>query len=179
MFPNTGWSYDTSSGASATGGELLEITAGQARIYIKDPNGNSFKVIGTGIGMGIGISALPASLSVSTTDMVSAGTNIYGLVDSHLDIDDFKSFMVIYNANLVALDGCGTGSLAFFVHLSAWQKVQLAAVALSPMGIIGILASLTGAFKSVCLIASAELSTPNAGADATGTAYWITSADPV
>lgn len=178
MFPDTGWSYNTSSGAAVSGGPSWEVTAGQARVYINDPSGSTFKVIGTGIGVGIGASAIPASATVSTTDFVSAGSHIYGVGNSHLDLDDFQSLMVIYNANLVALDGCATGSVVFFVHLSTLQKINVAAAFLTG-SVLGVLAVLTSSFKAVCFVASAELSTPNLGADATGTAYWISSADPV
>jgi hypothetical protein len=178
MFPDTGWSYNTSSGAAVTGGPSWEVTAGQARVYINDPSGATFKVIGTGMGIGIGVSAIPASATVSTTDFVSAGTNIYGVGNSHLDLDDFKSLMVIYNGNAVALDGSATGSVVFFVHLTTLQKINVAAAALTG-SIIGVLAVLTASFKAVCFVASAELSTPNLGVDATGTAYWISSADKV
>ena len=178
MFPDTGWTYNTSSGAAVTGGPSWEVTAGQARVYVNDPSGSTFKVIGTGIGVGIGVSAIPASITVSTTDFVSTGSSIYGVGNSHLDIDDFQSLMVIYNASAVALDGVATGSVVFFVHLNAYQKINVAAALLTG-SILGVLAALTSSFKAVCFVASAELSTPNLGADATGTAYWITSADPV
>jgi len=178
IFTDTGWSYDTSSGAAATYGECAEVTAGQARIYIKSPDGATYKVIGTGLGMGIGISALPATLTVSTVDYVSAGSSIYGCNCSQLDINDFLSFMVIYNASAIALNGSANGSVVFFVHLDAYQKISLAAAIATGMPLF-ILASLTSSFKAVCFIAAAELSTPNLGADATGTAYWISSADQV
>jgi len=176
---DTGWSYDNSSGLAATYGEAVEITAGQARIYIKSPEGNTYKVIGTGFGGGIGLSLLPASITASATSLVSTGTSIYGFGCSSLDLSDFGSFMVIYSASAVYTIGGGTGSVAFFVHLNTWQKIKLAAVALSPMGIAGVLADLTGAFKAVCLFMGTEYTTPNAGIDTTGTAYWITSTEPV
>jgi len=178
MFPDTGWSYNTSSGAAATAGPSWEVTAGQARVYINDPSGSTFKVIGTGIGVGIGASAIPASITVSTTDFVSGGSAIYGVGNSHLDLDDFQSLMVIYNASAVALDGAVTGSVVFFVHLTVLQKINVAAALLTG-SVLNVLAVLTSCFKAVCFVAAAELSTPNLGADATGTAYWISSADPV
>ena len=61
VFNDTGWSYNNSAGVAVTAGEAWEITAGQARIYVNAPDGSIFKVIGTGLGMGIGLSALPAS----------------------------------------------------------------------------------------------------------------------
>ncbi|HEX4852073.1 MAG TPA: hypothetical protein VFV08_14760 [Puia sp.] len=184
LFSNTGWSYKTSSGVSATGGEILEITAGQARLYMSDPDGNVFKVIGTGIGFGVGISALPASVAGSITDMPSTGTDVYGLLTNQLDINDFSSFMVIYSANAVVSSGlplapAGSGCMGLFVHLDAIQKASLALAVLSPTGLIGVLASLTSAFKAVCFFAGVQVSTAQLGVDATGTAYWISSADPV
>ena len=176
---DTGWSYDNSAGLAATYGDGVEVTAGQARIYIKSPDGNTYKVIGTGLGVGLGLSALPGSITACDTSLLSTGTGIYGFGCNHLDLDDFGSFMVIYSASAVYTIGGGAGSVAFFVHLSAWQKVKLAAVAMSPLGLIGVLAELTSSFKAVCLFMGTEYSTPNVGADATGTAYWITSTDAV
>jgi hypothetical protein len=176
---DTGWSYDNSSGVAATYGECVEVTAGQARIYIKSPEGDTYKVIGTGFGGGIGLSLLPGSITASATSLVSTGTSIYGFGCSSLDISDFGSFMVLYNASAVYTIGGGTGTVAFFVHLDTWQKIKLAGVAMSPLGITGILAELTSSFKAVCLFMGTEYSTPNAGVDATGTAYWITSTELV
>jgi hypothetical protein len=175
-FLNTGWTYDNSSGGALSYGEMLEITAGQARIYVKSPEGTVYKVIGTGIGGGIGMSWFPGSISGSVTDMPSSGTDIYGFGSGSLSVSDFKSFMVIYSA--AAFWGAGaTGSVAFFISLSTWQQIKLAAVAMSPLGILGVLTELTLAFKATCMFAGMELIT-NAGVEATGTAYWITSADP-
>ncbi|MDP4130501.1 MAG: hypothetical protein Q8918_12000 [Bacteroidota bacterium] len=178
ILSDTGWSYNNSSGLAATYGEDWEVTAGQARIYVNAPDGTVYKVIGTGLGMGIGISAIPGSITSSSTSLCSTGSSIYGLGCSTLDIDDFGSFMVIYNAGAVFTIGGAAGSVAFFVHLNTLQKISLAAVTMSPMGIAGILATLTGAFKALCFFGGTEYSSPNIGADATGTAYWISSADP-
>jgi hypothetical protein len=176
-FFKTDWTYDNGSGGAASYGDGVEITVGQARIYVKSPDGTVFKIIGTGFGGGFGKSWFPASVAGSSTDLPSDGTNIYAVTDSHLTIDDFGSFMVIYSA--AAFWGAGaTGNLAFFISLSTWQKIKLAAVAMSPAGILGVLAELTMAFKATCLFYGMELTT-NAGVEATGTAYWISSADPI
>jgi hypothetical protein len=148
------------------------------------PDGTVYKVIGTGLGFGIGLSVVPVSLTASTVDMPSLGSDVYGLLNSQLDINDFSSFMVIYAGNAVVssglpITGAASGCMALFVHLTIAQKISLAAAALSPMGLVGILASLTGSFKAVCFFAGIQLETGNLGVDATGTAYWISSADPV
>ncbi|HEY2649466.1 MAG TPA: hypothetical protein VGI38_09725 [Puia sp.] len=178
LLNDSGWSYDNSSGVAATYGEIVEVTAGHACIYIRSPQGDTYKVSGTGFGGGFGLSLLPGSITASATSLVSTGTSIYSFGDS-LDISDFGSFMVLYNASAVGTIGGGTGTVAFFVHLNAWQKIKLAGVALSPLGIIGVLADLTSSFKAVCLFMGTEYTTPNLGLDATGTAYWISGTEQV
>jgi hypothetical protein len=185
IFDNTGWTFQSSSGGAATGGDVWEVTAGQARLYISGPDNTVYKVIGTGLGIGIGISAVPASVTGSTADMPTlASSVVYGLLNSQLDINDFSSLMVIYSANAVVSLGTPiapdiSASMALFIHLTAIQKINLAAAVLTPTGPLGVLASLSSAFKAVCFFVGPQVSTGNVGADATGTAYWISSADPV
>jgi hypothetical protein len=174
IFNNTGWSYDTGSGIAGTvSAEGYEITAGEARIHVNAPDGSRYRIIGSGFGFGL--SNLPANLSGSDADMLSAGTSIYGFNSPSLEIEDFSSFMVLYSLNGTYQMSGISGSLAFFVHPTAWEKVKLAAMATSPLGLVGVIAELTSSFKAVCSFAGMQVSTPIVGADLTGTAYWITS----
>ncbi len=173
---DTGWSYVSSAAGGVSGGEVWEVTAGQARIIVSDPDGNNYKIIGTGLGIGVGISLLPVSFTYSGFDFLSAGSDIYGFSPT-ITIDDLSCLMVIYAASgLVGTLG-GSGSLAAFVNPSTYQKIALAAAVLNPAVAGTLIPSLTTSVKAVCCFAGFEFSLPQLGADATGTAYYISSAD--
>jgi hypothetical protein len=173
MFNASGWSYATSSGIGITAGEEAEITIQQTRLYLTSPNGDTYKVIATGAGGGIGASAIPASITGSTTDFVSAGTNVYSLYNETITIDDLSGMLVIYSGNLTWLTGEASGSLVIFCHGGAGQ------FALAAIPLVGPMVAFAKVVKGFCLIGSGQLSTPNLGADATGTFYWVSSADTV
>ncbi|MBS1948743.1 MAG: hypothetical protein JST47_13350 [Bacteroidetes bacterium] len=174
MFNNSGWSYSTSSGVGLTIGELAEVTVQHARIYVTSPNGDTRKIIAQGVGGGVGASILPASITGSTTDFVSAGTNIYSVFNQTISIADLSDMLLIYSGNLTWLTGDGSGSLVLFLHnTSIWQF----AYGLIPIAGPAIMASQV--LKAFCLVAAAQMSTPNLGADATGTFYSVLSADVV
>jgi hypothetical protein len=179
MFSDTGWTYDTSSGAAATYGEDVEFTMGQVRFYVKSPDNTVYKVIGTGVGGGFGASVVPFSVTISDIQNASAGTALYGAPGvSQIGLDDLSSLMVIYSLNGIV--GCygGAGCIGLFVHLSVFEKIKVGA-ALSTGNISLAMTFITAAFKSVCFFAGQETASLNLGADITGTLYWISSSDPV
>ena len=122
---DSGWSYQNSSGVAGCAGEIFEVTAGQARIYVKSPDGTVYKVIGTGIGGGVGISFLPAGLTVSDTSLISTGSDIYGLGNGQLSIDDLGCIMLIYSVSATLLIGGVSGSLCVFLNPTTYQKIML------------------------------------------------------
>ncbi|HVM86760.1 MAG TPA: hypothetical protein VMT76_01140 [Puia sp.] len=173
MFNNSGWSYDTSSGVGLTIGELAEVTVQHARIYVKAPTGETRKIIAQGVGGGVGASVLPASVTGSTTDFVSAGSSIFSLYNETITIADLSDMLLIYSGNLTWLDGVATGSFIIFMHSSIWQFAYAA------IPLVGPSIAASKVIKAVCFVGSAELSTPNAGVDATGTFYSVLSADVI
>ena len=107
-----------------------------------------------------------------------AGSSIYVFDSGPITIDDLSCLMVIYSASaLLPVALGGAGSIALFVNPNTMQRITLAASLLTPVGILGILATLTTSFKAACCFAGLETSAPQLGADVTGTAYWISSAD--
>jgi hypothetical protein len=173
MFNNTGWSYQTSSGAGLTVGELAEVTVQHTRLYISSPSGDQYKIIAQGVGGGVGASIIPGSITGSTVDFVSAGTNIYSLYNEPIGLADLSDLLVIYSGNAVFLTGSGSGSVVLFLHANlakfGWLLVPIA----GPM----IAASQT--VKAFCFVAAAQLSTPNLGVDGLGTFYSVLSANKV
>jgi hypothetical protein len=173
MFNNTGWSYQTSSGAGLTVGELAEVTIQHTRLYISSPGGDQYKIIAQGVGGGVGASIIPGSITGSTVDFVSAGTNIYSLYNEPIGLADLSDLLVIYSGNAVFMNGSGSGCVVLFLHANlakfGWLLVPIA----GPM----IAASQT--VKAFCLVAAAQLSTPNLGIDGLGTFYSVISAHKV
>ncbi len=172
-FSNSGWSYSTSSGVGGTLGELAEVTIQHTRLYINSPNGDTYKIIAQGVGGGVGASVLPASITGSTTDFVSAGSNIYTLLNDNLTLADMSDSLLIYSGNLTWLDGTASGSMVLFLRFPLW-KIAAGLILSSEL-----VSALAETIRGVCFIASAQLSTPNAGLDATGTFYAVYSADSV
>jgi hypothetical protein len=173
MFNASGWSYSTSSGVGATVGELAEVTIQHTRLYVNTPNGDTRKIIAQGVGGGLGASLLPASVTGSVTDFVSAGTNIYTTIGSNITLADLSDTLLIYSGNLTWLSGNASGSLILFVHAPLYQFAYLA------IPFAGPLLAASNVIKAFCLVAAAQMSTPNAGVDATGTLYSVLSADLV
>lgn len=173
MFNASGWSYSTSSGAGVTVGELVEVTVQHARIYVNSPNGETRKIIAQGVGGGLGASVLPASITGSVTDFVSAGTKIYTTVGENITLADLSDKLLIYSGNLTWLNGNGSGSLILFLHAPLSHFAYLA------IPIAGPMIAASQVIKAFCLVAAAQMSTPNAGVDATGTFYTVLSADLV
>lgn len=173
MFNATGWSYTTGSGLGVTVGEVAEVTIQHSRLYVTSPSGETRKIIAQGVGGGVGLSVLPAAVAGSTTDFVSAGTNIYTAVNDVITLADLSDTLLIYSGNLTFLNGDGNGSLVLFIHAPltqfAWLAVPLVGPAIAASQVI----------KAFCFVAAAQMSTPNLGMDATGVFYSVLSADVV
>ena len=171
MFNNSGWSYGTSAGGGVTVGEAIEATAQYTRLYINSPNGESFLIQAGGLGGGVGLSFLPASITGSLTDFQSAGSSIYTNVNDAITLSDLSCLLMIYSGNLTWLIGDGYGSLILFINASPSQFLY----GLIPVA--GPLLMASRVVKGYCLVSGAQLSTPNAGIDATGTIYKVSSVE--
>ncbi len=175
---DTGWSYENSSGIAAAGGEVVEVTAGQARVYVKSPDGTIYKIIGTGLGGGVGLSFLPVGLTASDISLLSTGSNIYGLGNSELTVDDLGCIMVIYSVSATILVGGVSGSLCTFINPTTYQKIMLG-LGLSVFQLQLIPATALTSTKGVCVFCGTEYALSLAGADVLCTVYWVSSVDPL
>jgi len=174
MFNYSGWGYDTSAGLGAgISGEVIEVGGQTIQLFVKSPNGESYQINAMGAGGGVGISAIPASITGSLKSFPSVGTSIYTAVNDGITVDDLSSLMLIYTGAFTVAVGNVYGSLILFVNAPWTQFLYLS------IPIAGPLLAASKVIKGFCLVAGVQGSTPNVGADATGMFFKVFGTDKV
>ena len=158
----TGWSYDTSSGATVSAGELLVISGGRANMYVKSPDNKRYMVTAYGGGGGVGASLpvpVPAAFSFSLADFPSVGTSIYGLNRNTFDIHDFgHGFFTDTLDGSIIMGGSGgmvlftKSKMGFLKMLAKLLEANLSVVP-NPFLLPGLYRSVVAETNGICLTA--------------------------